>query len=207
MAILATNNGTTRPLIPADLYVARCYSMIHIGTVEEIIEGSKKMLNKVRIGFELPTFKSVFNEEKGEQPYVISKEFTLSLNEKATLRKFLDSWRGKSFTEEEAKSFDITKLLGVPCTLNIIKKTSKNGTNEFNEISTITKVMNGVTCPEAINPIQKLEYDNFDHILFDSLPTFIKDKIVSSVEYKKMIGEIEKENQTAEAKDKTDLPF
>ena len=125
MAINATNSGTQRELIPAGNYIARCYQMIEIGTVEEIIIGEKKTLRKVRIGWELPDELRVFNPEKGEQPCVISQEFTLSMNEKANLRKMLASWRGKDFTEDEARCFDISKLLGVPCMLNIIHKPSK----------------------------------------------------------------------------------
>ena len=34
MSINATNTGVKRELIPAGNYAARCYSMIHIGTVE-----------------------------------------------------------------------------------------------------------------------------------------------------------------------------
>ena len=86
MAILATNNGTQRELIPAANYVDRCYQMIEIGTVTENILGETKTLKKVRIGWELPSEMKVFNEEKGEQPCVISKEFTLARHEKSGLR-------------------------------------------------------------------------------------------------------------------------
>ena len=86
MAINATNNGTKRELIPSGNYVARCYQMIEIGTVNEVIQGTQKQLHKVRIGWELPTELKVFKEENGEQPLVISKDYTLSLNEKSNLR-------------------------------------------------------------------------------------------------------------------------
>ena len=110
MAIIATSNGgTSYEPIPSGSYPARCYSMIHLGTIEENILGTVKKLNKVRITWELPTELKVFKEENGEQPHVISKEFTLSLHEKATLRNFLKNWRGKDFTEDEAKAFDIEK--------------------------------------------------------------------------------------------------
>src|SRR5688500_13440346 len=125
MAIHATNKTAQRELIPAGNYVARCYQMIEIGTVKENIMGDEKTLHKVRIGWELPTELKVFNPEKGEQPLVISKEYTLSMNEKSNLRKDLKSWRGKDFTEDEARKFDITALVGVPCMLNIIHKPSK----------------------------------------------------------------------------------
>ena len=139
MAINATNNGTKRELIPAGNYIARCYQMIEIGTVNEIIQGTAKQLTKVRIGWELPTELRVFDETKGEQPLIISKEYTLSLNEKSNLRKMLASWRGKDFTEAEAKCFDITVLVGIPCMLNIIHKPKKTDPSQiYEEIGSIS---------------------------------------------------------------------
>ena len=79
------------------------------------------------MGWELPTEIKVFKDENGEQPCVISKEYTLSMAEKANLRIAFKIMAVKIFTEDEAKSFDITKLLGVPCMINIIHKTSKDG--------------------------------------------------------------------------------
>lgn len=184
MAILATNNGQQRELIPAGNYLGRCYQMIEIGTVNEIILGTAKTLKKVRIGWELPTELKVFNEEKGEQPCVISKEFTLSMHEKSGLRAALKSWRGKDFSEEEAKAFDITKLLGVPCMINIIHKPGKaDPSKTYQEIAGITGVPKGMQVPDQINRTMCLSYDNFDIDLFDSLPDFIKDKMRGSLEY------------------------
>lgn len=186
MAINATNNGTSRELIPAGNYIARCYQMLHIGTVTEMIQGQSKTLNKVRIGWELPTEVKVFKEENGEQPCVISKEFTLSMHEKATLRKVLASWRGKDFTETEAKCFDITKLLGVACMLNIIHKPSKDGLKHYEEIAGVSPMPKGVPCPAQINKTIVLDYDNFSYEVYNLLPDFIKTKVQSSEEYKKL---------------------
>lgn len=209
MAINATNKGVQRELIPAGNYIARCYQMIQIGTVEEMILGSVKSLNKVRIGWELPTEQKVFNPEKGEQPFVISKEFTLSMNEKSNLRKVLASWRGKDFTEDEAKCFDITKLLSVPCMLNVIHKPSKaDPTRIYEEIGSVSPMPKGVKCPPQINPTAVLEFENFNWELFNSLPDFIKMKVQSSAEFKEMQSPHERQlhpNEIMEPID--DLPF
>lgn len=185
MAINATSSGSTaKELIPAGNYIARCYQMIQIGTVPEVINNETKLMNKVRIGWELPTETRVFNEEKGEQPFVISKEYTLSLSDKANLRKMLASWRGKDFTEDQAKCFDITILLGLPCMLNIIHKASKDGTKTYQEIGAVSPMPKGVECPKQVHDNTLLEFDNFDWVVFDSLPDFIKDKIKTSAEFK-----------------------
>ena len=207
MSINATNTSTQRELIPAGNYIARCYQMLHIGTVMEEYMGEKKPMNKVRIGWELPTELKVFSEEKGEQPFVISQEYTLSMGEKANLRKMLASWRGKDFTEEQAKCFDITNLIGVPCMVNIIHKLSKDGSKTYQTISSVTPLPKGINCPEQINKTAILQYDDFDDVLFNSLPDFIKDKVKLSAEYNEMINP--NSAQGHEGKDETDddLPF
>lgn len=187
MPITATNNSVKKELIPAGNYVARCYQMIHIGTVMESFQGEGKLINKVRVGWELPTELKVFSEEKGEQPHVISKEYNLSLHEKANLRKILASWRGKDFTEAEAKAFDVTVLVGKPCMLNIIHKHGVSDPSKiYEEIGSISPMPKGMTCPAQINPSSVFDYDNFDDVKFNSLPDFIRDKMKSSLEFTKM---------------------
>lgn len=186
MPIIATTNQTQRELVPVGNHLAICYQMIEIGTVEEIVMNEKKILKKVRIGWELPNETKVFNEEKGEQPFVMSKEYTLSMHEKSTLRADLKSWRGKDFSEEEAKAFDITKLLGKPCMINVIHKPSKDGLKTYSQISAITGVPKGMTVPPQSNRTICLSYDNFDENEFNALPDFIKDKMKNSIEYAAM---------------------
>lgn len=205
MSIIATSNGSSQGFDPieAGSYPARCYSMVQLGTNEETILGVTKDLHKVRITWELPTELKVFKEENGEQPMVISKEFTLSMHEKATLRQFLESWRGKSFTEDEAKAFDITVLLGKPCMLSISHKVAKNG-NTYANISGVNLLPKGMECPPQINEIFELSFDNWNENKFNSLPDFIKDKIKTSREYKAMI---EPHSNETISENEDDIPF
>lgn len=169
--------------IEAGTYIARCYSMIHIGTVEFEYQGQKKSSNKVRITFELPTETKVFKEGEPARPYSISAEYALSLHKKSNLRPVLEGWRGKAFTDEEAENFEISKLVGVPAFLNII-----HNEKGYAEISSISRLPKGMECPPQVNTSQILDYENFNEELFNSLPDFLKKKIESSVEYKKMKG-------------------
>lgn len=193
MAITATNSGTVREPIPAGNYLARCYQMIEIGTVTEFVLGKTVTAKKVRIGWELPTELKVFDQAKGEQPLVISKEYTLSMNEKSNLRKDLKSWRGKDFSEDEARAFDITRLLGAPCMLNIIHKPSASDpTRVYDQIAGITPIPKGVKAPDAISKIFVLSYDEFDQVKFEGLPDFIKTKMQGSAEYQALKNPQEK---------------
>lgn len=183
MAIIAQNKGGgERTLAPVGNHIARCVQMIHIGTSEEEIMGKKKTLNKVRLTWELPDETHVFSEDKGEEPFVVSKEYTLSMNEKSNLRKDLESWRGKGFTDKQAAEFDITVLIGIPCMLNVIHKTSKSG-NEYVNVSGVSPLPKRVECPEQITPSLEFNFDEgFKH--FETLPEWIQDKIKVTDEYK-----------------------
>lgn len=208
MAILATNSVTQRELIPAGNYIARCYQMIEIGTVTEAFMGESKTLKKVRIGWELPEETRVFREGNGEQPLVISKEYTLSMNEKSNLRKDLSSWRGKDFSDDEARSFDITKLLGQPCMLNIIHKPSKTDPSKvYEQISGITKIPKSMTPPAQVNKTLLLSYDNFDDAEFEKLPDFIKVKMKGSQEYQQLLVPQERHIGGSGIQEEDDLPF
>ena len=192
MAIIATNKGgeSNYTLIPAGNHIARCYSMVELGTLSEVILGQEKQVHKIRLTFELPDELRVFNADKGEQPCVISKEFTLSMNEKSNLRAFLKSWRGKDFTEEEAASLDVTSLLGIPCLLNIIHKPSKKDSSRiYDEIASATPLMKNMTCPPQVNGNFEFSLQDWNPNHFELLPDFLKEKVRSSKEYKAMFSQ------------------
>jgi hypothetical protein len=49
------------------------------------------------------------------RPFAMFKNYTLSWSEKANLRLDLQSWRGKPFTQEEMRRFDLETILGAWC--------------------------------------------------------------------------------------------
>lgn len=208
MEIIASTNGSSNyEPVPAGNYVARCISMVHIGTITEEYLGEKKTANKIRVTWELPTETKVFNPEKGEQPFVLSKEFTLSLHEKSTLRKWLESWRGRGFTQEETARFDVSKLVGAACMLNVIH-TQKNG-NTYANISSISAMPKGLQCPAQINQPVVFSVLQFDEEKFNSFPEFIKDKIKASKEYRDRINYPNQVEMQPEHEENVngDLPF
>jgi hypothetical protein len=117
----------------------------------------------------------------------VSKTYTLSMHEKSTLRKDLESWRGRGFTEAEAAKFDITKLLGVPCILSVIHKPGvTDPSKSYVVVSNISKLMKGQECPDPVNPLRILSFDDFDTTIFDGLSDYMKDKIRASDEFKRL---------------------
>lgn len=173
-----------KKIIPQGNHVARCYGMIEIGTVDEVIMGEKKQIHKILIDWELPNETAVFKEENGEQPFVYSKDFTLSMNEKANLRKMITAWTGKQMNDAEAEAFDVTSLIGQSCMLNIVHNKSKDGTKTYANLAGVTPLPKGFACPPQVNPSRLLEYENWNQEVFMGLPAWLSDKICTSKEYK-----------------------
>jgi hypothetical protein len=184
--IAGSSGGTSYAPMEAGNYPARCYSMIHLGTGEEEFKGDKKLMNQISLTFEFPTEMKVFKEGELEKPYVISKIYTLSMHEKAGLRIMLESWRGKKFTEEEAKAFDVTKLLGVAGMLNVVHNVK--GDKTYANIGSMSPLPKGLSCPPQINPTFEFNFtDKFDANALESLPDFIKERIKRSNEFNALL--------------------
>jgi hypothetical protein len=199
--ITAKTNSSQRELTPAGSHIATCYSMVHIGNIEEKFNNETKVQNKVRITWELSN--EIRNFDGVDKPLVINKEYTLSMHDKSSLRKDLQSWRGKAFTEIEAKSFDITVLLGKSCMLSIIHEMSADGSRQYAKIANISGVPKGTNIPLLFNEIFEFNYeDKFDLNWLEKQPDFIQHKIKSSKEYNAKMSNI----QVVE-KEINDLPF
>lgn len=72
------------------------------------------------------------------------KRYRRSLNEKATLRHDLESWRGRPFTAAESLGFDLEKLIGANCLLNIVHKPSADGTKTYGNVVSVMPLMRGL---------------------------------------------------------------
>lgn len=102
---------------PQGVHAGVCVDVRDIGTVET--PWGKKA--KIAIVWEIEAVM-----EDGRR-FVISKWYTKALNDKSNLFKDLTSWRGKAFTPEELKGFDVEKVIGAPCQLVVVHAQKKNG--------------------------------------------------------------------------------
>ena len=210
--MITAERGFKREPVPAGMYPARCYKIIHYGTIPSVYMGEQKMTNTIRVDFELPTELKVFDEAKGEQPLSISKEYTLSMNEKANLCRDLESWRGKKFTDEEAVTFDISSILGKECMINIAHKVAQGSGNTYAYIASIGPMPKGQVCPPQINPLFIWDYDeNFDDSVLANMHDFFQTKIKSSQEYQFKMEPIDVQDapmpESEDDYNETGLPF
>ncbi len=181
-------------IIPAGNYFARCYCMIEYGHIMESFQGKDPELkHKVRIIWELPTETYAFKEGDDPRPRSIGEEYTISLSTKANLRKVIESWRGKALTNKEADEFDITKLLGKSCLINIVHTEGKAGTKSagkfFTKIAGVSPLPKGFPSHEQHYESKVFNFDeNFDAGFIEGLPDFIKLKVKSSEEWKEKMA-------------------
>lgn len=205
MPLVATETGGgQRQIAPAGTHVARCVQVIDLGTQP----GSAKFpapKHKIRISWELPDEKAVFVEERGEEPFMASKNYTLSLSDKATMRHDLESWRGKSFTAEELKGFDITKLLDVPCLLTIVHETK--GDKVYANINSVSKMAKGMSCAARVNPLVKYEIENGRDEVFEALPEWLQNTIAGCDEWSESEPDAPDKHPSDDDDDKLEIPF
>lgn len=176
MPLIAKSTGTTvsNPA-PAGAHVARAVRVIDLGTQADNGQFGLKIQPKLMVTFELPNELHVFKPENGEEPYVVSIEWTNSLHEKAGMRKALESWRGRPFTEQELEGFNVGKLAGAACLLNVIHK--KKGENTYANIASISPLPKGMVCPPAIQEVLTYDVDMGKNEIYHKLPEWIRKKI------------------------------
>lgn len=207
-APLLATEGESKPrqLPPAGTHIGRCFSVIDLGTQSMDYMGQSKELRKIRVTWELPDERAVFNEDKGEQPFVLSKDYTLSLYEKANLRHDLESWRGRQFTADELKGFDIFTLLGHPCLLSVIHKTTEGG-KTFANVTTVSKLAKGMTCSPQVNPLIRFAVDDGRNEVFETLPKWLQEKIENCAEWNEPVGATTPGPSKSSDGDDDEIPF
>jgi hypothetical protein len=183
MSLTAPRQESKFELVPAGNHVARVYRIIQLGTVPETFQGEEKQVSKIMIGFELPNETKVFKEEKGAEPFVVSREFTFSMNEKANMRKLVEGIIGTALDEEEAATFDIAKLIGLTCLLNVVHKKSEKTGNAYALIQGASPIPKGMSVPDAVNKPELLYYSEWNAEIYAKLPQFIQDKMKLSKEW------------------------
>jgi len=119
---------------PEGQYVAVAVDTIDLGERVESFPGKPdKLAHKCAIVFRT----GERNTETGE--YIdVAREFTVSMGEKANLRKFLEQWRGKPYSSEQVEAgVPLHKLTGNPGLLSVAQKISGGGRTYANIVSCV----------------------------------------------------------------------
>ncbi len=183
MKVTDSGNGDFEQA-PVGTHLARCIRLIDLGTQFGEYQGKPNQARKVVCSWELPNATMATGEYAGK-PFIVGKWYTASIGEKANLRKDLVNWRGRDFTEDELKGFDVKKLLGVACLLSITANDKGKS-----RVTGIMKPPPGTECPPQVNPSVyfSLERDEFNQAVFDGLAEFWQSEIKKSPEWADLQG-------------------
>lgn len=175
MALIAkASGGSIAPQLEEGVYTGVCTRLIDLG--EQFNEKFGKINHRVKIGWDIAGEKIQLTDGT-EVNRTMYKEYTLSLHDRSGLRRDLQSWRGKSFTQEELDGFDLKQILGVPCQIQII-----HNDKGYADISAIMAMPKGI--PKPLGEYPQIYFDLDDSVTFseyEGLPDWIKDSIKNAV--------------------------
>ena len=197
--------------VPSGTHLARCYRIIDLGTQKSEYQGEVKYQPKIMIQFEVhgeDAEGQPITTNKGE-PMSISKNYTLSLHEKAGLRKDLQSWRGKEFTDQELKGFELKNLLGAWCMINVVRRAGRDG-KDYTNIEGIMPVpapIKKMGLPDGVNDTKIFSLREPDMELFKTFSDNMQFKIRSTPEWNQTVNEHKSAPVGGMADMEDDIPF
>jgi hypothetical protein len=184
MSLTAKDKSPSIDPVPAAVHVAVCYGVVDLGT--QFNPKFNKHTRKVLLLWELPQCRADFERDGKLQnlPRAISRRYTLSLSEKANLRRDLESWRGRKFTAQELEGFDIEAVIGAPCQLQIVHEAGSDG-RTYAEISAIMALPKGTARPKPENAPLSFSFEGAQARpeLPAHMPDWIKEIIAQSREW------------------------
>lgn len=188
--LIASCEGTRMEPVSAGMHMAVCCAVIDLGLRKQVFKEQERISRKVLLMWELSD--ETFEDKDGNtQPRTMSKQYTLSLHEKAGLTKMLQSWRGKPFTTEELKGFDLRQIVGKGCQLSVIHEQGKDGQTYAN-ISAVVGIPKGTVVPQ---PTHTIIYDLDEPDALDTinlLPDWIQKVIRESITYQEKADSAER---------------
>ena len=184
MPIIARNTGGSFEPAPQGTFPARCYRLIHVGTVAGTYAGKPTRRSVVQIGWELPT--QLMTDGR---PFVIDQIYTLSLSPKSNLRPLLVGWRGRDFTDDEAANFNMEAIVGHACMLSIIHTHNETGDVRA-KVQGAFPLPQGTQISDAVNAREVFDVDLPDMDVFNKLSDFMQSMIRSSEQWQQRTADL-----------------
>jgi len=144
MPIIAKESSGDFTPAPEGLHQAVCVDVVDLGMQDNPFQPGQKR-RRGRIVWQIDELM-----DSGER-FTASRVFTISLNEQGALRPFLEAWRGKRFTPEELRGFDLERLIGANCQLQIIHEPRREG-------GVFANVSNALPLPKGVEKLVPAGY-------------------------------------------------
>ena len=182
-------------------HCATLIQVIDLGTQKVLWEGAEKLQHKVKLVWEL-------DEKMADgKPFVAHRDFTTSLHEKASLRLFLEGWRGTKFSPDQLQNFTLKNLLEKSCILTLVS----DKTGQYVNVASSSVLMKGMTAVVPVNPIIYFDLSDFNRADFEKLWPWVQKKIQDTPEYKDLMGKSDVKSTNTPSQDSTpfddDIPF
>lgn len=182
MALIVSDTGGGGDFTPAPegTHFGVCDMVVDLGQQKTSYQGVESVKHQIYVRWQIPEERISWKDGEGNQkegPVVIGKTYTASLGEKANLRKDLQSWRGRAFTEAELKQFDVSKLLGVGAMIAIVHNHKE--TKTYANIGAIGGLPKGMPTPQIEN--DALLYDPDNLASYEKLPKWLQEKITAQI--------------------------
>ena len=155
-SITAKDDGQKYLPHPEGQFPAVCVDVIDLGEVIKTYADTPAYLaQEVAVVF----WTGRMNEEAGTM-HEATARMTVSMGRKANLRKFLEDWRGRSYSDDEAEAgVPLHKLVNQSALVTVEQKKSGSG-RTYAKIQSITRLPNGLeppALPEYTRPAFWLE--------------------------------------------------
>jgi hypothetical protein len=213
-SFIVEDKGGSFESTPPGMHLARCYRIIDLGTQKSEYMGISKALHKIMLGWEIHGTDeyNVPLKMKDGRPFSVFKNYTFSWSEKANLRIDLQSWRGKAFSQEEMRRFDLKNVLGAWCMLNVIEKLGTDNKMYVNieNVAPVPPMIKNAGFPMGVNPNEMFTLSEPDMTMFQSFRDNLKKKIMASPEWNKLQGKTPTPQAASEApafEEDDDIPF
>lgn len=179
MPLVLPNKGTDYEDAPEGAHIGVCYRVLDLGTQDTTYLGQPKKSHLILVGWELPDERMMDG-----RPFTVHKRYTYSSSAKSNLRKDLESWRGAKFTDDDFGTFDLGKLIGVGCMVNIVRE--EKGEKTYTNVQTIMRLPKGTNAGKPSNPTLCFSLDDrpFDRSGYESLSDGLKAMIAKAPEYR-----------------------
>lgn len=126
------------PLPEPGTHQAVCCAVWDLGMQKSSFNGKERIQHKIIIAWELDQLIDSPESEYHGKPYMLSKKYTLSLGDLASLRKDLESWRGKPFSQEQIDNgFDVEGLYGINCLIGVTHAPDKTSGKVYANVSAL----------------------------------------------------------------------
>ena len=181
--IVSENATSNYQPCPPGSYLARVCRIVDAGTQTADYNGEIKTARKAIMGFEV--LSDEVRRDDG-QPYVLSKRYTLSLHEKSALRKDLAGARGRDFTPEELRAFDMHNVLGATVFVSVI--TTTKGDRTYSNIAALMRPPKGLAVHAGTEPLLFWDMSSAtpDWSAFAQLHRKLQEQIEASPEYQRL---------------------